>query len=107
MPGSFWPVFPNPMWQFRTVDRNAIDKKIVALRDELRQTCPPELATQLKSYTAWALSSRCLEADAWPSYDLVQAINRTADAEFRLKTSVTHPLTELDILLARVCTPGL
>jgi len=91
----------------RSADRTTIDREIGALRKELADLVAGEFKGAVTGLPPWSFASRCLEVEGFSRHELAQAVTLAADAECRLKSGQGDPLTELDVLLTRLCVPGL
>lgn len=88
-------------------ERGSLDKQIGQLRKEMAELVEEDLAAGVKKPSPWAFAGRCLEAEGFTLDELFAAVKLCAEVECRLKSGESEPLAELDILLTRLCVPGL
>ncbi len=93
--------------RLRKNDRFQLDKEIAEMRKELASLVPGALKGAITSSSPFSFVSRCLEAEAFTCEELAKAVSATASAECRLKSGEGDPMTELDVLLTKICIPGL
>ena len=93
--------------RLRRNDRAQLDKEISEMRSELASLVPGSLKSAVTSATPFAFSSRILEANGFSCEELAKAVSATASVECNLKSGEGDPLTELDVLLTKICIPGL
>ena len=88
-------------------ERAGLDKEIAQLRGEIASLVPGGLKTPLTEGSPFVFATRCCESDGFSLDELTWAVSESAEAECRLKSGESDPLTELDTLLTRISVPGL
>ena len=93
--------------RLRRNDRAQLDKEIGEMRAELASLVPGPLKSSVTSPSPFAFFSRIIEANGFTCAELARAVSATATVECNLKSGEGDPLTELDVLLTKICIPGL